>query len=395
MRTVRLGDVARTKSGGTPSRGRSEYFGGPIRWAKIQDLTRAGRVLQDTEETISTRAVADLRLPLFQPGTVLLSMYGSIGVASIAGVPTSSNQAILGIEPSAELDGGYLWLYLQLIAPSLAATGRGGTQRNINASMVRNILIPLPAPGFQRTFAAAVARQLSDTADLLSRTQARLEASLSLRKNTIGSALRGGHKDLRHVLFRDLLSAPMRTGISGPPADDSGMPGLSIAAVHDGVLDLRFSKRVTVSPSTNRLVREGAFYIVRGNGRLQLVGRGGIAPRPENPTVFPDLLIEARVDPDRVAIDYLALVWDGDEVRTAIEARARTATGIFKINLHNLGAVPVPIPPIAEQRRIAAELRNRLATIDQMTRAIETQLEAIDALPAALLRRAFAEIKAA
>ena len=55
----------------------------------------------------------------------------------------------------------------------------------------------------------------------------------------------------------------------------------------------------------------------------------------------------------------------------------------------------VCIPPIAEQRRIAAALRERLATIDQMTRAIDTQLEAIEALPAALLRRAFEEIEAA
>ena len=55
----------------------------------------------------------------------------------------------------------------------------------------------------------------------------------------------------------------------------------------------------------------------------------------------------------------------------------------------------VCIPPIAEQRRIAAELRERLATIDQMTRAIDAQLEAIEALPAALLRRAFEEIEAA
>ena len=55
----------------------------------------------------------------------------------------------------------------------------------------------------------------------------------------------------------------------------------------------------------------------------------------------------------------------------------------------------VCIPPVAEQRRIAAELRERLATIDQMTRAIDAQLVAIEALPAALLRRAFAEIEAA
>ncbi len=60
-----------------------------------------------------------------------------------------------------------------------------------------------------------------------------------------------------------------------------------------------------------------------------------------------------------------------------------------------LAELRVSLPPIDEQRRIAAELRERLATIDAMTRAIDAQLDAIDALPAALLRRAFAEIEAA
>lgn len=55
----------------------------------------------------------------------------------------------------------------------------------------------------------------------------------------------------------------------------------------------------------------------------------------------------------------------------------------------------VCIPPIATQRRIALELRERLATINQMTAAISEQREAIDALPAAFLRRAFEEIEAA
>jgi len=57
--------------------------------------------------------------------------------------------------------------------------------------------------------------------------------------------------------------------------------------------------------------------------------------------------------------------------------------------------VHVCMPPIAEQRRIAGELRERLATIHTMTRAIEIQREAIDALPATLLRRAFEGIEAA
>lgn len=52
---------------------------------------------------------------------------------------------------------------------------------------------------------------------------------------------------------------------------------------------------------------------------------------------------------------------------------------------------PVPLPSLNDQHRIAAELRERLATIDTMTKSIEAELEAIEALPAAFLGRAFDE----
>ena len=78
-------------------------------------------------------------------------------------------------------------------------------------------------------------------------------------------------------------------------------------------------------------------------------------------------------------------------------AAAEKASGATRARVSRsaLGKLPVPLPAITEQRRIAAELRERLATIDQMTRALDAQLEAIEALPAALLRRAFEEIQAA
>ena len=49
----------------------------------------------------------------------------------------------------------------------------------------------------------------------------------------------------------------------------------------------------------------------------------------------------------------------------------------------------VCVPPISEQLCIATELRERLAIIDDMRSAIRAEHEAIDALPSALLRRAF------
>ncbi len=50
---------------------------------------------------------------------------------------------------------------------------------------------------------------------------------------------------------------------------------------------------------------------------------------------------------------------------------------------------PIPLPPIPEQRCIAALLDEQMAAVERARAAAEAQLAAINALPAALLRRAF------
>jgi type I restriction enzyme S subunit len=165
--------------------------------------------------------------------------------------------------------------------------------------------------------------------------------------------------------------------------------GLTLAAVRNGRLDLTRTKRIDVDPMTNRVVREGNFYIVRGNGRLSLVGRAGLAPNAEAPVVFPDLLIEANFDPSRVNPRFFRLVWDSIEVRADIESRARTAAGIYKINLANLAEVRVPMPSVHEQLGIADLLDEQLRAIEAISEALEVQRGAIEALREAVLRQAF------
>ena len=50
----------------------------------------------------------------------------------------------------------------------------------------------------------------------------------------------------------------------------------------------------------------------------------------------------------------------------------------------------IPLPPLSEQKRIVAILNEQMNTIEQVRHAAEVELAAINALPAALLRRAFA-----
>ena len=64
----KLGDHVPTTSGGTPSRSRTEYFGGPVPWVKSGELA-SGNVTK-TEESITEEGVANSSAKLMPPGTV-------------------------------------------------------------------------------------------------------------------------------------------------------------------------------------------------------------------------------------------------------------------------------------------------------------------------------------
>lgn len=55
----------------------------------------------------------------------------------------------------------------------------------------------------------------------------------------------------------------------------------------------------------------------------------------------------------------------------------------------DVSKIEIPLPPLDEQRQIVAALSAKMAVAEQASAATEAELEAIEALPGALLRRAF------
>ena len=59
------------------------------------------------------------------------------------------------------------------------------------------------------------------------------------------------------------------------------------------------------------------------------------------------------------------------------------------VTLKGLSNFELVLPPITEQKQIAATLNAQLSEVKQLRKTLEKQLEAINQLPAALLRQAF------
>ena len=60
------------------------------------------------------------------------------------------------------------------------------------------------------------------------------------------------------------------------------------------------------------------------------------------------------------------------------------------LKLAMLNPLEIFLPPLVEQKRISLILNERLAAVDRVRKSLEDELAAINMLPAALLREAFA-----
>lgn len=66
--------------------------------------------------------------------------------------------------------------------------------------------------------------------------------------------------------------------------------------------------------------------------------------------------------------------------------RGATIKGLTRNDLENLA---LPLPPLPEQKRIALKIRELMSEVERARTTCEKQLEAINALPQAILRKAF------
>lgn len=159
---VKLGDVCEISSGGTPSRANYAYWQkGTIPWVKISDMN--GRYIDKTEEMITQQGVDNSSAKLYKKGTLLYSIFASIGEVGILNIDATCNQAIAGLEPKYNICKNYVYYVLKALKHLVCKKGRGVAQNNINLSILKNIEIPLPPKEEQER----IAQELDAVADLL------------------------------------------------------------------------------------------------------------------------------------------------------------------------------------------------------------------------------------
>ena len=143
--TCSLSKCCKIGSGGTPSRKSGKYYAGNIPWIKTGEIE--WNEVVDSEEKISQEAIDNSSAKLYNPGAVLVAMYGmgaTRGRASILGVKAATNQAVCVLQPQEHLNNRYLFYFFMCNYWSMREQAVGGNQLNLSATIIgkQNIDIP-------------------------------------------------------------------------------------------------------------------------------------------------------------------------------------------------------------------------------------------------------------
>ena len=137
----KVGEVSESYSGGTPSVGVKEYYGGQIPFIRSAEINSEITELFLTEEGLKNSSAR-----LVAVGDILYALYGATsGEVGRARLKGAINQAILAIKPHTDYDSEYLAQWLRKSKHSIIDTYLQGGQGNLSGTIVKELSVDFPS----------------------------------------------------------------------------------------------------------------------------------------------------------------------------------------------------------------------------------------------------------
>ena len=352
MEYTSIGESCSVVSGGTPSRSKNEYWeNGNIPWIKIGNIK--SKYVNEYDELITEQGLNNSSAKLLKKGTILYTIFATLGEVGILDIEACTNQAIAGInitDPRIKTD--YLYYYLKSKKDYINNIGRGVAQNNINLTTLKNFEIPL----------IDVNKQLN-IVEILEK----VERMICLKEKEIDDL-----DLLIKARFIEMFGDPIvnEKGWRTKPLLDMGQckngmnfhyddKGIDINCL--GVCDFKNFSVIdntkglpTVSlnemPSEEYLLKDDDIVFVRSNGNKALVGRSLVVYPGNVPTTFSGFCIRYRKYDNEIIVPYLLRVLKTDSVRMKMAGRG---ANIQNLNQQILGTLVIPVPPIELQEQFA------------------------------------------
>jgi type I restriction enzyme S subunit len=430
-----LGDVVKVVGGGTPKTGVAGNFseGGGHPWITPADLTGyTEKRISRGRRFLTDQGLATSSAKYMPAGTVLFSTRAPIGYVAVAANPVTTNQGFRSFIPNASVDSEYIYYALKFLRPLAEQLASGTTFAELSGTNAAKLPIAYPALEEQRAIVRVLdmatdkARTASEHLSVARRTigrfrQAVLAAACTGRLTADWRAEHSDAPSVEHALSEQRGARKSRAsreqavelemptlpdgyvlGTIGDAATrleygtstratadaEQGIPVLRMGNIQNGRLDLSDLKYMLVDREIDRLLLEDGDLLFNRTNSPELVGKSAVF-RGDAPMTFASYLIRVQLHPEVAEPDFvnywITSAWG------RIWARLAKTDGVSQSNINGskLALMPIPLPPIDEQRVIVQRANQLLATADRLLQQLNDAAKKVDRSSQAVLAKAF------
>ena len=146
---------------------------------------------------------------------------------------------------------------------------------------------------------------------------------------------------------------------------------LTLSATTKGTFDgSKFKYIDEVIPVSSHLWLENEDILIQRGNSAEYVGVSAVYYGDTGKYIYPDLMMKIRTIKE-ISTQYIYIVLSSDFIRNYFLRNATGTSGSMpKINQNVVKKCPVPLPPLAEQKRIVAKVDELMALCDQLEKQI-------------------------
>ena len=385
----KLGDICSFQSGGTPSKANADYYCGDIPW--ITTVALNGQTIGKTAavDWITEKAIEESAAKIVPARSIMVGTRVGVGKVAINEVPMSTNQDIISLVGVNESlwSKEYICKLIQSKETYLKSQARGATIKGIKIDVLASLDIPDVPLDLQQEIVAVldkvqsilVARrlQLSALDDLI---KARF---VEMFGDPLLNPKNWQEKKLEEIA--DIVSG-ITKGRKVQSADLYEVPYMAVSNVKDGYIDWTTVKTILATKAEIKQFRllPNDVLMTEG-GDPDKLGRGAIIHEPPSDCIHQNHIFRVRLDQSKITPEFMGQYLQHQKAKRYFLGCAKQTTGIASINMKQLRALPMLMPPIGLQREFATFV----AQIDKSKSAIQKSLDETQILFDSLMQKYF------
>ena len=384
-----------------------------------------------------------------EPDDVLISIRAPVGPTNLCAVRSCIGRGLAAIRTQGNIPSKYVLYAMRATEEELRAGSTGTTFESIRGDNLRSHLLPLPPLAEQHRIVVEIETQftrLDASVAALRRAQANLKryrasvlkaacegrmapteaelarsegreyepAAVLLERMLADRRARWESQEHRQGKYKEpappntsglpelpegwvwatvehvILGTP-QNGLYKPKSQyGGGIPILRIDDFQDFALrerELLRCLRISAKEIGTYGLEVGQLVVNRVNSPSHL-GKCLVVPESLLPAVFESNMMRITTNP-LVSKYFLACYLRSKDGRACLTANAKWAVNQASINQTDVCMTPMPLPPLAEQHRIVAEVERQLSVVQQAEATVGASLARAERLRQSILKQAF------